>query len=86
MLNFDKLYIGGQWVEPAASEWIEVRSPHNQSLVGRAPQASPTDLAVAKAKEAFVNGPWPKMTPEERQAVIERFNNLHADIGKRANI
>jgi aldehyde dehydrogenase (NAD+) len=80
MLNYDKLYIGGQWVEPAALEWIEVRSPHNQKVVGRAPQATSADVdhAVAKAKEAFINGPWPQMTPEDRQAVISRFNDLHA--------
>ncbi len=80
MLEFDKLFIGGQWIEPATSERIEIRNPHDQSLVGRAAQASPADvdLAVSTAKEAFERGSWPQLEPKERQAVIARFNDLHA--------
>ena len=80
MLKYDKLYIGGQWIEPAIKELLEIRSPHDQSLVGRAAQASKVDvdLAVSAAKEAFVSGPWPQMEPKERQEVIARFNDLHA--------
>ena len=63
---------------------MEIRSPHDQSVVGNAAQASPADidLAVAAARNAFDNGPWPKMTPGERQAVIARFNELHAPRGR----
>ncbi|MFS0724979.1 aldehyde dehydrogenase [Paenibacillus sp. 1P07SE] len=80
MLNMNKLYIGGRWVEPASADTIEVRSPHNQTLIGVAPQASPADVdrAVAAAKQAFVSGPWSKMMPEERQGIVSRFNELHA--------
>ena len=79
MKIYDKLYIGGQWVA-STSELLEIRSPHNKELIGLAAQANAADvdLAVAKAKEAFLTGPWPRKTPEERQAVIARFNELHA--------
>lgn len=80
MKNYDNLYIGGQWKAPVNGERLEIRSPHDQSVVGRAAQASPADidLAVEAARNAFDNGPWPKMKPSERQAVIARFNALHA--------
>src|SRR5262249_26055061 len=51
-----------------------------QSLVGLAAEAGPADVdrAVAAARDAFDHGPWPRMSPAERQAVIARFNELHA--------
>jgi acyl-CoA reductase-like NAD-dependent aldehyde dehydrogenase len=80
MIVYDKLYIGGRWTKPATSEIIEVHSPHDRSLVGTAPAATPADVdnAIAAARDAFDNGPWPAMAPTARQAVIARFNELHA--------
>jgi acyl-CoA reductase-like NAD-dependent aldehyde dehydrogenase len=81
MKIYDKLFVGGQWKEPLSQEFLDIRSPHDQSLVGRAAQASPADIdtAVAAARAAFDQGPWPRMTPVERQAVVKRFNALHAE-------
>ena len=78
--DYKKLFIGGKWVEPANGETIEVRSPHDQSLVGHAAVASTKDidLAVAAARKAFDEGPWPRMSPAERREVIARFDKLHA--------
>ncbi|MBM9504163.1 aldehyde dehydrogenase [Actinacidiphila acididurans] len=80
MPDFDNLFIGGRWVAPVDGGAFEVRSPHDGSLVGRAAQASPADVdrAVAAAREAFDNGPWPNLAPEARQEVVRRFNALHA--------
>ncbi|MFK0152778.1 aldehyde dehydrogenase [Streptomyces sp. NPDC090493] len=80
MIDYEKLFIGGHWTEPASADPLEIRSPHDRSLVGRAAQASPADvdLAVQAARYAFDDGPWPRMAPAERQAVIARFNELHA--------
>jgi len=36
-------------------------------------QQEDIDLAVAAAREAFVNGPWPKMKPRERARVLNRI-------------
>ena len=76
MIVYDKLYIGGRWVAPAVPEPLEIRSPHDRTLLGRAVQATPTDVdrAVSEARVAFDVGPWPNTTPEERQRVIERMN------------
>ncbi len=81
MTSYDKLFIGGHWVAPAGSEVIEVRSPHDQSLVGTVPHATPTDVdaAVAAARDAFDDGPWPRLTPEERQETVKRFQELYSN-------
>jgi aldehyde dehydrogenase (NAD+) len=78
MITRDKLYIGGAWVEPRNSEPLEIRSPHDQSVLGRVVQATDVDIdrAVAVAREAFDHGPWPHTTPEQRQEIIRRWNAL----------
>jgi aldehyde dehydrogenase (NAD+) len=80
MRTYENLYIGGAWSEPSGTEPLEIRSPHDGSLVGTAAQASPSDIdrAVAAAREAFDHGPWPTLSPKERQEYIARFNELHA--------
>ncbi|HNI71450.1 MAG TPA: aldehyde dehydrogenase, partial [Marmoricola sp.] len=44
------------------------------------PRATPGDIdaAVAAARQAFDQGPWPRMSPADRIAVIERFSGLFA--------
>ena len=37
MHEHDRLYIGGEWVEPAGTSTIDVISPHSEELVGRVP-------------------------------------------------
>jgi acyl-CoA reductase-like NAD-dependent aldehyde dehydrogenase len=74
----DKLYIGGSWVTPSNPDLLEIRSPHDQSVLGRVAQATNADVdaAVAAAREAFDHGPWPHTDPKERQEVIRRLNAL----------
>ncbi|MET8560947.1 aldehyde dehydrogenase [Streptomyces flaveolus] len=80
MITYDKLYIGGRWTAPAKKDLLEVRSPHDRSLVGLAAEATQpdVDLAVDTARKAFDEGPWPRLSPAERQEVIARFNDLYA--------
>lgn len=40
MKTYNKLYIGGKWQAPVNQEVLEIRSPHDQSVVGNAAQAS----------------------------------------------
>ncbi|MEE4496201.1 aldehyde dehydrogenase [Streptomyces sp. BE230] len=78
ILEHRTLFIGGRWVEPAGTDVIEVLSPHDGTVVGRVPHATTEDVdrAVAAAREAFDNGPWPRMSVEERLAVIGRITEL----------
>jgi aldehyde dehydrogenase (NAD+) len=68
----DRLFIGNEWVEPATSATIDVISPTTEEVYARTPDASPADIdrAVAAARDAFDNGPWPDTTPEERADAI----------------
>ena len=79
--EYDKLFIGGRWVEPSTSEVIEVHSPATGEYVGRVPLAVTADVdeACAAARAAFDSGPWPRMTPQERQAVIANAVKLIED-------
>ena len=72
----DQLFIGGEWVKPEGTGVIEVISPHTEEVIGSVPDASPADIdkAVAAARRAFDDGPWPRMTPEERAEGLKRLS------------
>jgi aldehyde dehydrogenase (NAD+) len=79
MYQYDKLFIGGEWVAPATDAVIDVISPHSEKVVGRVPDGSPADIdaAVEAARKAF-EGPWGKTTPEERAEVMDRLITVWA--------
>jgi len=66
----DRVFIGGEWVEPAGSEPIEVVNSTTEEVMGTVPACSPEDAdrAVAAAREAF--GPWSQTSREERAGYI----------------
>lgn len=63
-----RFYIGGRWVAPRSNERLEIVSPLTERVQFTLPGGTPQDMddAVQAAKEAFENGPWPRMTPAER--------------------
>jgi aldehyde dehydrogenase (NAD+) len=76
----DTFFIDGGWAAPASSDQLRVVSPHTEEVVATVPEGSVADIdaAVAAARRAFDQGPWPRMTPAERIAVIEAFSGLYA--------
>ena len=76
----DRLYIGGRWVAPASNRLLDIRSPHDFRLLGRSVQATTSDVdqAVTVARRAFDSGPWPTLTPGERQEFIQRLDAARA--------
>jgi aldehyde dehydrogenase (NAD+) len=62
----DKLYIGGEWVEPAGDGSIEVVNPTTEEVVGRIPEGTAEDAnrAVRAARAAFDS--WSQTAPDER--------------------
>jgi aldehyde dehydrogenase (NAD+) len=80
MREHKRLFIGGEWVEPAGSATIDVISPHTEELVGRVPEGTAADIdrAVAAARDAFDNGEWPRLSPEERIAAVQKFSEAYA--------
>ena len=65
----------------STAEVIEVHSPATGEYVGKVPLAAKADVdaACAAARKAFDEGPWPRMTPQERQAVIANAVKLIED-------
>ncbi|MEU5397867.1 aldehyde dehydrogenase [Streptomyces sp. NPDC005963] len=80
IVEHNKLFIGGTWVEPSGSDTIDIVSPVTEQVVGRVPHATPADVdkAVAVAREAFDHGPWPRMTLAERIEVVTRIKDALA--------
>ncbi|KCZ94216.1 aldehyde dehydrogenase [Hyphomonas johnsonii] len=80
MVDFDRNFIGGERVVPCTSDVLEVRFSYDNALVGTVPLSgrADVDMAVAAARRAFDEGPWPRTTPGERQAVLAKFSHLHA--------
>jgi aldehyde dehydrogenase (NAD+) len=72
--DYDRLFIGGDWVAPEGTEVIEVISPSTEEVVGRVPDGTEADIdkAVAAARTAFDRGPWPRMSPLERAEVLSK--------------
>jgi aldehyde dehydrogenase (NAD+) len=62
----DRLYIGGEWVEPAGAGAIEVHNPATGAVIARIPEGTPEDAerAVLAARAAFDS--WAAHTPYER--------------------
>ena len=84
MLEYDRLFIGGDWVPSVGSDVLEVCSPATGQVVGRVPMASAGDVdaAVMAARKAFDEGPWPHLKAGERAAVLRRIANAIRDHGE----
>ena len=79
-LDRDAFLIGTQWRCPETDAVIEVTSPHSEEVIARVPEGSVADIdaAVAVAREAFDNGPWPRMAPSERIEIVQKLSELYS--------
>ncbi|MGW7002481.1 aldehyde dehydrogenase [Streptomyces sp. NPDC054933] len=80
LIEHGQLFIGGELVDPLGTGTIEVISPHTEQVIGRVPHASRGDVdrAVAAARKAFDEGPWPRTPLDERIAVVSRIKDAIA--------
>jgi aldehyde dehydrogenase (NAD+) len=78
-LNYEELFIGGRWQPPSTKQRLTVISPHTEESIGETPEASPEDVdkAVTAAREAFDDGPWPRMGVGERMEKIEKLTAIY---------
>ena len=67
-----QLYIGGKFVDAEGGESKPTFNPWNGEAIANIPVASIADAeaAIAAARDAFDNGPWPAMTGAERGEII----------------
>ena len=70
-----QLFIDGQWTPSVGDGVLEVENPATEEIIGAVPEASVADVdrAVAAARRAFDEGPWPRMSVRERSEIMLRM-------------
>jgi betaine-aldehyde dehydrogenase len=73
-----RLYIGGAWRAPVAGGTFQVLDPASEDIIANVALATESDVdaAVAAARTAFDEGPWPRLAPAERAAVLRRIADI----------
>src|SRR5215216_6911962 len=71
---YDKLYVNGEWVEPAGSGLLDVINSTTEEVMGRIPEGTPEDVdrAVSAARQAFDS--WSRTSAEERAGFLQRVS------------
>jgi 5-carboxymethyl-2-hydroxymuconic-semialdehyde dehydrogenase len=70
-----KHYIGGELVDSVSGKTFDVLDPVSNTpyVTAAAGQAEDVDRAVAAARQAFTEGPWPRMLPRARARVLNKI-------------
>ena len=70
------LYIGGHWVKPSSAEVVKPVNPATEEILGAVPQGHAPDAerAIAAARSAFDDGPWPRLPVRDRLEVMRRMS------------
>ena len=76
-----QMYIGGEWVDATGEKTFESLNPANGEAWSTVPEATEHDVdrAVQAAHKAFIDGPWPAMTPTQRGKLLRRLADLLAE-------
>ena len=78
-LNFQtKAIIAGRSMDAVSGKTFETLNPANGKVLAKIARCekADADIAVEAARNAFENGPWPKMSPAERKVILQRFATL----------
>ncbi len=73
-----QLFIGGTWRAPVSGETYTTINPANEepsAEVGKGDERD-LDLAVAAARKAFDQGPWPRMSAADRGRIVWKLGDL----------
>jgi betaine-aldehyde dehydrogenase len=70
----NKLYLNGEWVQPAGSRTLEVINSTTEEVMGRIPEGAPEDIdrAVAAARAAFDS--WSATSAADRAAFLQKIS------------
>ena len=71
-------FIDGKFVDSLDGDTFDVVEPVSNEVYITSASAKPADvdLAVAAAKKAFDEGPWPRMLPRERSRILHRVADI----------
>ena len=69
------IYINGNWCEGTGIDVLDIVNPATEEVIAHVPQAAARDVrsAIAAARRAFDEGPWPTLHPRERARVLVRM-------------
>src|SRR5215471_15761959 len=69
----EKLYLDGEWVQPAGTGTLDVINSTTEEVMARVPEGSAEDInrAVAAARSAFES--WSSTLPTERAALLQKI-------------
>jgi acyl-CoA reductase-like NAD-dependent aldehyde dehydrogenase len=72
--NLDRIYVNGAWLAPEGGTEAVV-NPATEEVIGHAPVASAAQVeaAIAAARTAFDDGPWPTMSMDERAGYMDKM-------------
>ena len=75
--SYKQMLIDGKWVDAASGKRFETHNPATGELLATVAEGDAEDInrAVAAARRAF-EGPWSKVKPFERQALLLKLADL----------
>ncbi|WP_350136765.1 aldehyde dehydrogenase [Parasphingopyxis sp.] len=78
-----ELFIGGEW-RAASGGLLTLVNPATEEVFAEVAAAGPVDVeaAVAAAREAFDEGPWPRLSPAERAGYMRKLSAAIAARGE----
>lgn len=81
MLQYENLWIDGQWVASTGNSRLSIENPVTGDIIASAVDATAEDVdrAVKAASKAFYSGPWSQMTPGERSLCLWNLGDLLQD-------
>lgn len=74
-MDYNKLYIDGEWIKPDSQEQIEVENPANREIIAKIPSSNKNDVdkAVNAAKRAFET--WQYEDLNKRIELVEKLRD-----------
>jgi aldehyde dehydrogenase (NAD+) len=92
-MHYDRLFVGGQWVEPTSHARITVTAASTELVAGSVPEAQEGDVdAAVAAARAALNDPtgWSQWLPSQRADVMDRLADVlerrSEDIAQRVSL
>jgi len=72
------MYIDGQWTDAQSGDVREITNPYNGAVIARVAEGDRGDCraAIAAARDAFDNGPWPNTPAADRGALLLELSEL----------
>eukprot|EP00258_Populus_trichocarpa_P029284 XP_024445303.1 aldehyde dehydrogenase family 2 member C4 [Populus trichocarpa] len=77
-IKFTKLFINGEFVDSVSGKTFETIDPRTGEVIARVAEGDKedVDLAVKAARQAFDDGPWPRMSGAVRGRIMMKYADL----------